>query len=136
MAQKTIETDQCVTDFVEKFVSTEQKKKDSSTLIALLQAVSGYEAKMWGASIIGFGHYHYKYESGHEGNAPLLGFSPRNSAISLYVFTGLEEHEPLLVRLGKFKRGKTCLSVKKLSDIDLDQLQIIMKATIDYLQNK
>jgi len=99
-----------------------------------MQAVSGCEATMWGASIIGFGNYHYKYESGHEGNAPLLGFSPRKSAISLYVFTGLEEHESLLTSLGKFKRGKACLYVNKLSDIDLDQLQKIMKANIEYLQ--
>ena len=101
-----------------------------------MQTVSGSEATMWGASIIGFGKYHYKYESGHEGNAPLLGFSPRKSAISLYVFTGLEEHESLLTSLGKFKRWKACLYVNKLSDIDLDQLQKIMKANIEYLQKR
>lgn len=136
MAQKTIETNQNVADFIEKFADSEQKKKDSHQLIEIMQAVSGCEATMWGASIIGFGKYHYKYESGHEGNAPLLGFSPRKSAISLYVFTGLEEHESLLASLGKFKRGKACLYVNKLSDIDLDQLQKIMKANIEYLKTR
>ncbi|OOV25846.1 hypothetical protein BXU11_14355 [Flavobacterium sp. LM5] len=136
MAQKTIETDQSVADFIEKFADSEQKKKDSQKLVEIMQAVSGCEAIMWGASIIGFGKYHYKYESGHEGNAPLLGFSPRKSAISLYVFTGLEEQESLLTSLGKFKRGKACLYVNKLSDIDLDQLQKIMKANIEYLKTR
>ena len=136
MAQKTIETNQSVADFIEKFGDSEQKKKDSHQLIEIMQAVSGCKATMWGASIIGFGKYHYKYESGHEGNAPLLGFSPRKSAISLYVFTGLEEYESLLTSLGKFKRGKACLYVNKLSDIDLDQLQKIMKANIEYLQKR
>ena len=136
MAQKTTETDQNVADFIEKFADSEQKKKDSQKLVEIKQAVSGCEAIMWGASIIGFGKYHYKYESGHEGNAPLLGFSPRKSAISLYVFTGLEEHESLLTSLGKFKRGKACLYVTKLTDIDLEQLQIIMKANIEYLKTR
>ncbi|TAF73434.1 MAG: DUF1801 domain-containing protein [Flavobacterium sp.] len=136
MAQKTTETDQNVADFIEKFANSEQKKKDSQKLVEIMQAVSGCEATMWGASIIGFGKYHYKYESGHEGNAPLLGFSPRKSAISLYVFTGLEEHESLLTSLGKFKRGKACLYVNKLCDIDLEQLQKIMKANIDYLKTR
>jgi hypothetical protein len=136
MAQKTIETDQNVADFIEKFADSEQKKKDSHKLVEIMKVVSGCQATIWGASIIGFGKYHYKYESGHEGNAPLLGFSPRKSAISLYVFTGIEEHEALLTSLGKFKRGKACLYVNKLSDIDLEQLQIIIKANIEYLKTR
>lgn len=77
---------------------------------------------MGGPSIIGFGAYHYTYESGHEGDAPLPGFSPRKAAISLYVFTGLKEHEYLLKDLGKFKMGKACIYIKKLSDIDIKSL--------------
>lgn len=136
MAQKTIETNQNVVDFIENFADSAQKKKDSQELIEIMQSVSGFEAKMWGASIIGFGNYHYTYESGHEGEAPLIAFSPRKSAISLYVFTGLEEHEPLLTSLGKFKRGKACLYVNQLSAIDLNQLKKIIATTIAYLQNK
>jgi hypothetical protein len=89
---------------------------------------------MWGAGIIGFGQYHYKYASGHEGDAPLVGFSPRKTAYSLYVFTGLPEHEHLLADLGKFTMGKACIYVKKLSDIRLDVLKNLCLASIDYLR--
>lgn len=136
MAQKTTENNQNVLEFIHTFATTEQKKKDSITLVEMMQSVSGYEARMWGTSIIGFGNYHYKYQSGHEGNAPLIGFSPRKSAISLYVFTGLEEHEPLLTKLGKFKKGKACLYINTITDIDGNQLQILMQATIAFLNKK
>ena len=89
---KTAETASDVLEFIQSFADTVQKREDSIALIALMQDVSGYEPKMWGPSIIGFGNYHYKYESGHEGDAPLIGFSPRKAAISLYVYTGLPEH--------------------------------------------
>ena len=89
-----------------------------------------------GNVIIGFGNYHYKYDSGHEGIAPLIGFSPRKAAISLYVFTGLEEHKDLLNGLGKFKMGKACIYVNKLSDIDLLKLELLMRESIQYLQKK
>jgi hypothetical protein len=92
---------------------------------------------MWGSTMIGFGSYHYKSErSKQEGDWPLVGFSPRKAAISLYVFTGLPEHEHLLKDLGKFKMGKACIYVKKLSDINLDALKIIMGETIRFLKTK
>lgn len=98
---------------------------------------TGFDPKMWGKSIIGFGCYHYKYEkSRQEGDWFLTGFSPRKAAISLYVFTGLPEHEYLLENLGKFKKGKACIYIKKLSDIDLDILKKIMKETISYWRTK
>lgn len=115
---KTAATQQNVFDFIEEFSTTEQKKTDALQLIALMKQLSGFEPYMWGTSIVGFGTYHYKYESGHEGDAPLLGFSPRKTAISLYVFTGLEQHESLLEGLGKYKRGKACIYINKLSDIE------------------
>lgn len=132
---KTTETGKSVEDFINA-VENEQKRKDSFRLIELMQKTSGQPPKMWGPTIIGFGNYHYKYESGHEGDAPLLGFSPRKTAISLYVFTGLEEHEHLLKDLGKFMMGKACIYIKKLSDISEPQLIKLMKATIDFLQKK
>jgi hypothetical protein len=89
---------------------------------------------MWGPSIIGFGSYSYTYPSGHSGEAPLIGFSPRKAAFSLYVFTGLSEHEHLLEELGKHTIGKACIYVKKLSDIDIKVLKALMKHTITYLQ--
>ena len=133
---KTTETNKSVINFIHDFADSDQKIKDSYDLIALMQEVSGFPPKMWGPSIIGFGHYHYKYASGHEGDAPLIGFSPRKAAISLYVFTGLEEHEHLLTDLGTFKMGKACIYIKRLSDIDTKKLVKLMKASIKYLQKK
>lgn len=103
---KTTETGEDVLDFINEFADTEEKRKDSYELLELMQDISGYEAKMWGPSIVGFGSCHYKNKSEHEGGAPLIGFSPGKAAIFLYVFTGLNEHENLLTDLGKFKRGK------------------------------
>lgn len=132
---KTEFTDKSVDDFLQK-VENEQKRNDSCELIALMEKLTGEKAKMWGTSIVGFGNYHYKYESGHEGNAPLVGFSPRKAAISLYVFTGLQEHERLLENLGKFTMGKACIYVKKLTDINLDVLTNLMNHSIDYVSTK
>lgn len=133
---KTTETKANVEDFINSFANTEQKRKDSFELLRLMQDFSGYEPKMWGPTIIGFGSYHYRYESGREGDAPLVGFSPRKNEISLYVFTGLEEHSHLLKNLGTFKMGKACIYIKKLSDIDQNELVKIMKETVNFLQSK
>jgi hypothetical protein len=88
---------------------------------------------MWGSSIIGFGSYHYKYESGHEGDCPLIGFSPRKAAISLYVFSQTEENKYLLDDFGKYKISKACIYIKKLSDIHMDVLERMCHETIAYL---
>jgi hypothetical protein len=133
---KTQTTQQNVVDFINECVDSEQKKQDSLDLIKLMSAASGCEAKMYGPSIIGFGTYHYIYDSGHEGDAPLIAFSPRKAAISLYVYTGLEEHESWLEGLGKFKMGKACIYIKKLSDINQQKLKTVMEENIKYLQNK
>jgi len=133
---KTQTTQQNVVDFINEYVDSEQKKQDSLELTKLMSAVSGCEAKMYGPSIIGFGTYHYKYDSGHEGDAPLIAFSPRKAAISLYVYTGLEAHESWLEGLGKFKMGKACIYIKKLSDINQQKLKTVMEENIKYLQNK
>lgn len=131
---KTTETNADVIKFINSFADTEQKKEDSFKLIELMQHITGEQPKMWGPSIIGFGTYHYKYASGHEGDSPLLGFSPRKAAISLYVYTGAKEHEHLLNNLGKFKIGKVCIYVKKLSDINEQQLIMLCKETIKYIK--
>ena len=130
---KTQTTQQNVVDFINECVDSEQKKQDSLDLMKLMSVVSGCEAKMYGPSIIGFGTYHYKYDSGHEGDAPLIAFSPRKAAISLYVYTGLEEHESWLEGLGKFKMGKACIYINKLADIDIKVLNEIMNANMQYL---
>lgn len=132
---KTKQNDANVIEFINSFANSEQKRNDSLELLKLMQEFTGYEPKMWGASIIGFGSYHYKSErSSQQGDWPLVGFSPRKDAISLYVFTGAPEHEHLLKDLGKFKMGKACIYVKKLSDIHPEALKKIMKATIEYLK--
>lgn len=117
-------------------LDNDQKKKDSLALIELMEEATGEPAKMFGPSIIGFGQYHYKYATGHQGDAPLLGFSPRKAAISLYVFTGCEEHKHLLEGFGKFKMGKACIYIKKLDDINLDVLKNIMQESIAFISDK
>lgn len=134
---KTKQTVLDVNEFINSFADTEQKRKDSFVLLNLMKELTGAEPKMWGPSIIGFGSYHYKSEkSRQEGDWPLVGFSPRKAAISLYVYTAAKEHEHLLVGLGKFKMGKACIYVKKLSDIDQDALKKIAKETIKFLRSK
>ena len=130
---KTSHTGKDVTEFIHSFVQQEWKKDDAFRLIELLREWSGEEPKMWGPSIIGFGNYHYKYASGHEGDAPVLGFSPRKSAISLYVYSNTEKSKSLLDDLGKFKMGKACIYVKRLSDIDLSVLQELCRESIQYI---
>ena len=134
---KTKQTNENVAEFINTFADTEQKRQDSFELVKLMQDFTGYEPKMWGASIIGFGKYHYKSDrSKQEGDWPLVGFSPRKSAISLYVFMDDKEKEPLLNELGKFKMGKACIYVKKLSEINVEVLKKLMGNTIDFLENK
>ena len=130
---KTIETEVSVEAFLDSFVEQDWKKEESRQLIALMEKWSGFEPKMWGPSIIGFGSYHYKYASGHEGDAPLISFSPRKAAFSLYVFSPTEDQKPFLEELGKFKMGKACIYVKRIADIDLEVLEKMSKASIDYL---
>lgn len=134
---KTKQTSANVSEFINKFADSEQKRKDSFELLKLMQDFTGYEPKMWGTSIIGFGMYHYKSDrSSQEGDWPLIGFSPRKAAISLYVYTGAKEHEYLLKDLGKFNMGKACIYIKRLSDINQDVLKELMRTTIEYLQTK
>ncbi|MBM7614496.1 DUF1801 domain-containing protein [Alkaliphilus hydrothermalis] len=134
---KTKQHDADVFEFINNFANTEQKREDSYELVKLMQEVTGQPPKMWGPSIIGFGSYHYKSErSKQEGDWPLVGFSPRKAAISLYVYSGSSEHEYLLEDLGKYTIGKSCIYIKKLADIDLEALKKIMRATIDFLEEK
>lgn len=128
---KTTETENNVEDFISAFVEDETKRKDSFELIRIMQEVTGFEPKMWGPSIIGFGSYHYKYASGHEGDAPLAAFSPRKAAISLYVYSPSDEKEEFLSKLGKHKASKGCLYVKKLADIDVEILKKMISVSIE-----
>ncbi|MCX3263543.1 DUF1801 domain-containing protein [Pedobacter agri] len=130
---KTTYTGQNVADFINAYVDNEQKKADSFQLIKLMEEWSAEEAKMFGPSIIGFGNYHYKYASGHEGDAPIIGFSPRKNALTLYVCAETEVSKLLLPNLGKFKMSKACIYVKKLSDIKLEVLKDLCLESIRYI---
>lgn len=130
---KTTYTGQDVNEFINSFADSERKKADSFRLIELLRKWSGSEPKMWGPSIIGFGNYHYRYASGHEGDAPVIAFSPRKAALTLYVFSDTEKSRRLLDELGKYKMSKACIYVKKLSDINTDILREICFETIEYI---
>ncbi|OPZ94065.1 MAG: hypothetical protein BWY74_00851 [Firmicutes bacterium ADurb.Bin419] len=134
---KTKQNDADVFEFITTYANTEQKREDSFELVKLMQKVTGHPPKMWGSSMIGFGSYHYKSDrSKQEGDWPLVGFSPRKAAISLYVFSGNPEHEYLLKDLGKYTMGKACIYVKRLSDINIEALTRLMRATIDFLEDK
>ena len=119
---KTKVNDASVAAFLKK-VGDEQKRKDSFEILKIMQQVTKEKPKMWGPSIIGFGSYHYKYESGHEGDSPLIAFSPRKQNITLYVLLGAEHENPLLKKLGKHTTSKWCLYIKKLSDVDINVLK-------------
>ncbi|MEH7125679.1 DUF1801 domain-containing protein, partial [Bacillus sp. JJ1773] len=112
---KTKETDSSVIEFIER-VENIKKRKDAYDLLDIFTEVTGFPAKMWGPSIIGFGSYNYIYESGHEGDAPLVGFSPRKAKISLYFNLGEKEREELLELFGKHTTGKACVYINKLDD--------------------
>ena len=130
---KTTYTRIDVLNFINSYVDNEQKKADSLQLIEFMQEWSGSEPKMWGPTIIGFDNYHYKYASGHEGDAPILGFSPRKAALSLYVYSATERSKKLLAELGKYKMGKACIYVKKLEDINIPTLQELCIESIKYI---
>jgi Domain of unknown function (DU1801) len=132
---KTKPTEVSVDSFLGK-VSDESVRADCQTLIKLMHKVTGLPPVMWGPSIIGFGKYHYKYESGHEGDICQIGFSPRKQNISLYVLSGFKGQDNLLKKLGECKSGKGCLYIKKLKDVDLAILEQIMTQTILFLKNK
>ncbi|QCJ41109.1 DUF1801 domain-containing protein [Bacillus sp. S3] len=130
---KTKETENSVIEFIEK-VDSLKKREDAYKLLDIFTETTGYPAKMWGPSIIGFGSYHYKYESGHEGDAPLVGFSPRKVKISLYFAPGETKREELLEEFGKHTTGKACVYINKVADIDVDVLRALIKESVTFLK--
>ena len=138
--QKTKKTGESVEAFIDA-VPDVQKRADSYCLLKIMQEITGEVPRMWGPSLIGFGDYHYVYDSGHTGDSFVVGFSPRKAAISLYLTCGLQQQfASHLERLGKFKAGVGCLYVKKLADIDLavlrEMIQISVKSLAKTLKDK
>jgi hypothetical protein len=128
---KTKATEANVTDFLNS-LADEQKRKDSFEILRIMGQFSKEEAKMWGPSIVGFGSYHYKYESGREGDMPKISFSPRKQNITLYIPGGVELNEALLKDLGKYSTGKGCLYIKRLQDVNLDALKRLMSESLKH----
>ena len=130
---KTTENDTSVAAFIAD-AEPEERREECEALCGLMSRVTGEPAKMWGKAIVGFGSYHYKYASGHEGEAALVGFSPRKGALSIYIMQGFSAYPEIMKNLGKYKTGKSCLYVKKLDDIDLKLLQKLVKESVAWMR--
>ena len=131
---KTKETAADVGAFLEA-VPNEQRRTDAKQVCAMMERLSGEPPRMWGPTMVGFGRYHYKYESGREGEAMRIGFSPRSNALVLYVMDGFPRHAEILARLGKYTSGKSCLYVKKLGDIGQGALEELIAASLDHMRS-
>lgn len=130
---KTKETENSVIEFIEG-VDNPKKREDAYRLLDIFTETTGFEAKMWGPSIIGFGSYHYKYATGHEGDSMLVGFSPRKAKISLYLATGDAKREELLNKFGKHTTGKACVYINKVADIDEEVLKELIQQSVSFTQ--
>ena len=129
---KTKINDSNVLDFLNT-IENSKRKEDSFIILDLMTKLTGETAKMWGSSIIGFGLYHYKYKSGHQGEWMKIGFSPRKQNLTLYIMNGYDQYDDLLKRLGKYKLGKSCLYINKLEDVDMKVLEILITDSYDYV---
>ncbi|MGB8190334.1 MAG: DUF1801 domain-containing protein [Chitinophagaceae bacterium] len=131
---KTTETSDSVAAFLST-IKDEKRRQDCSAIIELITEHTGLEPKMWGTGIVGFGSYHYKYESGHEGTAPLTGLASRANAITLYLSANFDGRDKMLSAFGKHKTGKGCVYIQKLEDIDKGVLIEMVKSSIDHTRN-
>ena len=131
---KTAPTGASVAAFIAG-VTPEDRRRDCRTLSALMRKVTGKRPRMWGPSMVGFGSYHYKYASGHEGDCFQIGFSPRKAALTIYAMPGPPRREALLARLGKHTASKSCVYVKRLTDIDMAVLEELLTVTVAHLEH-
>jgi hypothetical protein len=132
---KTAINDDSVTAFLDK-VGNESRRADAHAVLKLMQKVTRKPPRLWGTSIVGFDQYHYRYDSGHEGDICMIGFSPRAQALTLYVLPDMPERAALLAKLGKHKTGKGCLYISKLADVDMKALAAIIKAAYAWMQQQ
>lgn len=129
---KTKQTNASVKDFLNQ-ITDEERRKDCFTVAKLMEEITGEKPKMWGPSIVGFGKYHYKYASGQEGDWPIAAFSPRKRDLTLYLMPGFAEHAELMKKLGKHSTGKSCLYIKRLSDIHMPTLKKLIKDSVNWM---
>lgn len=132
---KTKMNNASVNKFLNK-ISDLRRREDCFTLLELMKQITNAEPKMWGTSIVGFGKYHYKYASGHEGDMCLTGFSPRKQALTIYLMIDFTKKVELMTKLGKYKTGKSCLYLKSLDDVDIKVLKKLIMESVKYMSKK
>jgi hypothetical protein len=131
---KTKPTTASVSEFI-KSIGDPQRRADVRKVAAMMRKATGKRARMWGPGIVGYGTYHYRYDSGREGDFMLTGYSPRKQALTVYILAGFERFEPLMKRLGKFTTGKSCLYIKRLSDVDEKVLDRLINESVQYMRD-
>jgi hypothetical protein len=119
-----------------KAVKDEKRRDDCFQILDIMKKITKEEPIMWGTSIVGFGSYHYKYESGREGDMCITGFSPRKQSLTIYIMPGFERYEKLMKKLGKYTTGKSCLYINKLEDVDLKVLKELISEDVMYMKKK
>lgn len=132
---KTKPTTKSVSTFLNS-VENKRRKADALVINEMMARITGEKPRMWGPTMVGFGEYHYKYDSGREGDLFLIGFSPRKANLVLYIMPGYGQFDDLMARLGKFKTGKSCLYINKLNDIDMDVLEELISKSVVWMKNK
>lgn len=132
---KTKKHDASVDAFIAK-VEPEYRREDCRVVIDIMSKITKADPVMWGSSIVGFGSYHYVYESGREGDWMLCGFSPRKQNLTLYIMSGFSNYEALMSKLGKHKTGKSCLYINKLADIDLKVLKTLIQRSVEHMKKQ
>jgi len=132
---KTKQTSASVAAFLNG-IKDKQKRADAKKVASMMRAATGSRAKMWGTAIVGFGSYHYKYASGREGDWMLVGFSPRKQSLTLYIMPGFKAFDTLMAKLGKHSTGKSCLYIKRLSDVDEKVLEKLIVESVKFMRSK
>ena len=130
---KTKPTDASVEDFLNQ-IPDKERRDDCFAIAKLMEEVTGAKPRLWGPSIVGFGSFHYKYASGRKGDWLVTGFSPRKNNLTLYIMMGVEQHQGLMQKLGKYKTAKSCLYIKRLDDIHVPTLKKLMKESVKQLR--
>ena len=129
---KTTPNDKSVKEFLDQ-IGDRKKRADCHAILDLMEQATGLKPRMWGDSIVGFGSYHYKYESGREGTFFLTGFSPRKQSLTIYIMAGFDRYPELMDKLGKYTTGKSCLYINCLDDIHIPTLKKLVKQSVDHM---
>jgi hypothetical protein len=132
-ALKTQKNNASVKEFLDK-VPDERRRNDAHAVSSMMEGITGEKPAMWGAGMVGFGSYHYKYDSGQEGDWPLVGFAPRKDSLTLYIMPGFKEFSGLLEKLGKHKSGVSCLYIKSLDDVHLPTLKTLVRQSVKHMK--